>query len=262
MKKKMKSVCLAILAIALSAGSKAQNLGDVVLANGLTYIGTPYVASVLDREPTEELTINADELDCMTFVEYVLAESLCPKLADGDILESDFANKVQQIRYRDGKVKGYSSRLHYGTDWIDNAIRQHILWDVTAQNSQATQVVEVSYMTEHPDQYRQLSDARALSEMKQVEQALSGEEIHYLPKKDLPYNGEVWIKNGDVIAITTDRQGLDIAHFGIAFYVEGKLTLLHASSDEKKVVVSSKTLSQMLNDHDDWTGIRVLRIVE
>ena len=75
-------------------------------------------------------------------------------------------------------------------------------------------------------------------------------------------NGEVWIKNGDVIAITTDRQGLDIAHFGIAFYVEGKLTLLHASSDEKKVVVSSKTLSQMLNDHDDWTGIRVLRIVE
>ena len=54
--------------------------------------------------------------------------------------------------------------------------------------------------------------------------------------------------------------GKDIAHMGIAFYADGKLTLIHASSKEGKVVASTTTLTQMLQDNDKWTGIRVLRM--
>ena len=68
------------------------------------------------------------------------------------------------------------------------------------------------------------------------------------------------IKNGDIIAITTNTPGLDVAHMGIAFYVNGKLSLLHASSKEKKVVISKVTLGQMLQKNKNWTGIRVLRM--
>ena len=81
--------------------------------------------------------------------------------------------------------------------------------------------------------------------MKEIEQSLSGQTINYLPKNKLPYNGFNWIKNGDIIAITTNTPGLDVAHLGIAFYVDGKLTLLHASSTDKKVEVSKVALSQM-----------------
>ena len=77
----------------------------------------------------------------------------------------------------------------------------------------------------------------------------------------LPVKGLPWIKDGDIIAITTSTEGLDVTHMGIAIYVNGRLTLLHASSVEKKVVVSNVALSQMLKDHDTWTGIRDVRMM-
>lgn len=43
-----------------------------------------------------------------------------------------------------------------------------------------------------------------------------------------------WIKDGDIIAITTHTPGLDVAHMGIAAYRKGKLHLLHASSAQGK----------------------------
>ena len=48
--------------------------------------------------------------------------------------------------------------------------------------------------------------------MKKIEQSLSGKEIHYLPKAKLPADGLPWIKDGDIIAITTNTPGLDVAH--------------------------------------------------
>lgn len=262
MKTIVKTVFCLLSIWAFTLQTNAQDINETVLKNGLNYLNTPYVAHVLDNgNNQEELILNCDELDCQTFVEYVLAESLCPKLANGDISESAFADNVQQLRYRDGKIDGYTSRLHYVTDWINNAIRHGILEDITAEKSPSITTVSVSYMTTHTDQYRQLANSpENLAKMKQIEQSITGQQIHYLPKDQLPYNGLSWIKNGDIIAITTSEPGLDIAHLGIAFYVEGKLTLLHASQKEGKVVVSTTTLPQMLKEHKSWTGIRVLRL--
>lgn len=63
--------------------------------------------------------------------------------------------------------------------------------------------------------------------------------------------------DGDIIAITTNLPGLDVAHVGIAEYINGKLHLLHASSTLGKVVVSEEPLSQMLRNNKSWSGIRV-----
>ena len=64
-------------AILMATVSQAQETGETVLSNGLKYVGTPYVAHTLDVDGPEELILNCDEVDCTTFVEYVLAESLC-----------------------------------------------------------------------------------------------------------------------------------------------------------------------------------------
>ena len=66
--------------------------------------------------------------------------------------------------------------------------------------------------------------------------------------------------DGDIIAITTNLPGLDVAHVGIAEYINGKLHLLHASSTLGKVVVSEEPLRQMLRNHKSWSGIRVVRM--
>lgn len=124
-----------------------------------------------------------------------------------------------------------------------------------------TEQLSISYMSSHPQLYKQLANSpENIAKMKKIEQSLSSKEIHYLPKAKLPADGLPWIKDGDIIAITTNTPGLDVAHMGIAFYADGKLLLVHASSTDKKVVVSKVPLSQMLKDNNKWTGIRVLRM--
>lgn len=249
-----------LLCAPLSMQAQDEEYNPVLLA-GIRYLDTPYVAHTLEGNPTEELVVNCDEVDCTTFVEYVLAESLCPRMANGDISETTFGEYLQKIRYRNGEIKGYTSRLHYIAEWINNGVKQGFIEDVTATHGRQTQQLKLSYMTDHPEQYAQLAKSPAdVATMKQIEKALSGYEYHYVAQEALPSRGLSWIKNGDIIAITTSTPGLDVAHLGIAMYVDGKLALLHASSKEKKVVVSSVTLSQMLKGNPSWTGIRVLRM--
>lgn len=234
---------------------------NAMLNNGINFLDIPYVAHTLEvTDGEEELIINCDEVDCTTFVEYTLAMALSPT-EDGQVAEGDFATNLQKIRYRDGKINGYPSRLHYIADWVNNGIRNGFLEDVTTAYSPYTQRVSLSYISSHPELYKQLSKSpENVAKMKEIEKSLNGQEFHYIPKDKLPFNGLPWIKNGDIIAITTNTPGLDVAHMGIAFYVNGKLSLLHASSKEKKVVVSKVALGQMLQNNDNWTGIRVLRM--
>ncbi len=251
--------CAAVL-----AGSAWAQTGNksLMISNGLKFLNVPYVEHVLDEDSKEDLIINCDEMDCTTFVEYTLAMSLSP-VKDGQVSEGDFARMVQKIRYRDGKIDGYASRLHYMSDWIDNGLRNGFLTDITAQYSSDKLTLSVDYMTTHAAAYKRLaSSPENVARMKEVEKALTGKTVYYLPKDKLPVNGLPWIQNGDIIAITTDKPGLDIAHMGLAFYVGDKLGLLHASSESKKVEVSPLTLSQLLDNHETWTGIRVIRMSE
>ena len=175
--------------------------------------------------------------------------------------ESDFAANLQRIRYREGKIDGYTSRLHYTSDWINNGVRGGFMEDVTAANSPYTQKLSLSYMSSHPELYRHLSNSpENVTKMAEYEKALSGQEIHWLPKDKLPVNGLPWIKSGDIIVLTTNIPGLDTAHMGIAIYVKDTLCLLHASSSRGKVLVDKLALSRLLDRNKKWTGIRVIRM--
>ncbi|WP_044165413.1 N-acetylmuramoyl-L-alanine amidase-like domain-containing protein [Bacteroides reticulotermitis] len=222
-----------------------------VLRIGTGYLGTKYVANTLDGEKEEKLIVQTQTVDCLTFIEYVLAQAL----------GSSFTDNLQKIRYRDGIIDGYPSRLHYTSDWIENGVRQGFLTDVTAAHSSQTMKLAVSYMSTHANQYKQLAGSpENVKRMAGYEKALSGKQVHWLPKAKLPDAGLPWIEAGDLIAITTNQQGLDIAHVGIADYQDGKLHLLHASSSLGKVVISDEPLSRMLSNHKSWTGIRVVRM--
>lgn len=243
----MRSV-LFLVASLMAATALAQQPVEMI---GKSYLGTPYVANTLDQNKKEELVIRTKAVDCLTFVEYVLAQAL----------GSSFADNLQEIRYRDGVIDGYPSRLHYTSDWIDNGIRNGFLTDITAENSSDTTRLCLSYMSTHPKQYKQLADSpENIRRMAEYEKALSEKEVHWLPKSKLPGTGWPWVKAGDIIAITTNIRGLDIAHVGIAVYINEKLHLLHASSTLGKVVISEEPLSQMMNKNQSWTGIRVVRM--
>ena len=257
----MSKTKFAFLGMALMAlGMQAQEKENLMVTNGLKYLDVPYVAHTLEVNETEDLVINCDEVDCTTFVEYVLAESLTP-IVDGVVSEGAFADNVIKIRYRNATIDGYTSRLHYIAEWAENGVKNGFLEDVAAKHSPYTQKVDLNFMSTHPQSYKHLANSpENVAKIKEIEASLNGKEFHYVPKDKLPHNGLPWIKSGDIICLTTNVKGLDVSHLGIAFYVDGKLALLHASFTEKKVVVTKISLAQMLNNVKSLTGIRVLRM--
>ncbi|KAA6304419.1 hypothetical protein EZS27_043932, partial [termite gut metagenome] len=80
----------------------------------------------------------------MTFVEYVLAMSLGPPQKK-DIEGVEFRKYLRQIRYRDGRMEGYTSRLHYVSDWINDNIRKGLIEDVTTVYSSFMDTLSLSY---------------------------------------------------------------------------------------------------------------------
>src|SRR5690606_34807983 len=97
---------------------QGRDLGDSLVRLGKTFLGTPYVEKTLEIGPRESLVVNLRGLDCTTFVENVLAFGLLIK--NGESAYEDFTDHLKTIRYRDGELLGYPSRLHYFTDWIRN----------------------------------------------------------------------------------------------------------------------------------------------
>ena len=247
---------LSIILLFTTLTSCAQNLeGKAVLRHALTFVGRPYVAHTLETGDKEQIVMTWNEVDCTTYVEYVLALTL----AEGDTLCAQ--DYLRRIRYRDGTIQGYTSRLHYITEWISNGVQADIFEDVTARYSSDTLTVKLSFMSSHPDAYRHLKDSPTrVTQMKSIEKKLSGQTVHYLPKDKIPREGLPWIKDGDVLCITTSIPGLDVVHLGFACYRTGRLHLLHASSSSKKVLISENSFAEMFARNKTWTGVRVVRL--
>ena len=110
--------------------------------------------------------------------------------------------------------------------------------------------------------YAQLKHSpQDIVKMKEIERILKNKEICWLPTDSIPLHGLRYIENGDILAITTNIKGLDVAHIGFAIYNSSdELCLLHASSKHKKVLIDPQPLNALLRNNSKWTGVRVLRM--
>jgi hypothetical protein len=156
-------------------------------------------------------------------------------------------------------LQGYSSRLHYFSEWIHDNQRKGILKDVTGEIGGRPLRKAINFMTTHPELYPPLKNAANFRSMKSVEERISRRPLFFIPKKDL-IRFEDRICNGDLIAVTTNIEGLDVQHVGLATRVKHRIHLLHASSAEGKVVLSQKTLYRYLMQSRVRSGIMVARI--
>ena len=83
-----------------------------------------------DQTDDETLLINLRQFDCVIFLENVLALSL--DYCSGKSSFENFVYLLESIRYRDGKMTDYFSRLHYSLDWIANNISKGYIDDITS----------------------------------------------------------------------------------------------------------------------------------
>ncbi|MCD8265753.1 MAG: DUF1460 domain-containing protein [Prevotellaceae bacterium] len=227
--------------------------------------GTPYVAQTLEVNPKEQLVVNLRQMDCTTLVENVVALTLTTR--QGSLSYKDFCLNLTRIRYEGGEINGYASRNHYFSQWIESNKRLGIVEEITepATLFTARQTLDLSYMSSHPSAYPMLKgDAEALRLIRKGEEALSGETVSYIPKGLLPEGGDTLrtaIRDGDILAIVTNKEGLDIGHVGLAVWADdGTLHLLNASQLHKKVVLEPMTLGEYLTKHPTMLGVRVIRL--
>lgn len=225
-------------------------------------IGVPYVANTLDMADEETLVVHLDKADCTTFVETVLALSLTDKKGKTDF--GSFKEALQCIRYREGHLKGYASRLHYFSDWIKDNEKKGIVRERTREiMTFIPQVLQLDFMSTHRDSYRQLRNNLLLTaQIAEIEKEWKNVSVSYIPKASLNASSEnLGIKNGDILAITTNIKGLDVVHTGFAIWMGGKLHLLHASSTMKKVILDPQPLFDYSKNKKAHTGVRVVSFI-
>ena len=223
------------------------------------FLNAPYVAGTLDKNDTERLVINLREFDCVTFVETVIA--LANTVVSDDLSFDNFASQLKRIRYRNGVVDGYDSRLHYTSDWIYDNVKKKILSEASLRLGGISETKTIDFMTTHRTAYRLLeTDDQMLERIRNIEGEINARGgFYYLPKEKLE-SAKVDIPHMAMIAFTTSIKGLDTTHTGFAYKKDGKLTFIHASSAKNKVIIDEKTLSEYCKGQKSCTGIMVMPV--
>lgn len=225
-------------------------------------LGVPYVAGTLDGNEEEKLVVHVDQLDCTTFVETVLA--LCIADKRGERSFDGFKKALIDVRYRNGILDGYASRLHYFSDWIRNNEQMGFVKECTSETA-CSQPKELwlDFMTTHVDSYLPMKKDPALVEvMAAQEKNWQGTVVSYIPKEKLNLSPEeLKIKDGDILAMVTNIKGLDIVHVGFAFWKDNQLHLLHASSVAKKVIEDPQTQYESSKKTKAHIGVRAIRFI-
>ncbi|MVM41890.1 DUF1460 domain-containing protein [Spirosoma sp. HMF3257] len=232
---------------------------------GKQFIGKPYVPHTLDVNPTEQLVVNVLEFDCTTYLETVLALSLTwQDVTDKQnqaLFEQTFRKYLTKLRYRAGQIDGYASRLHYFSDWLRDNERKGLVTDVTHDLPGSISVAKsVSYMTNSTYKYPHLNDPVVFKQVAQTEASLSQKAFSFIPKKNIR-QAETQLREGDIVMLTAARPGLDMKHVGLAIrQPDGRMHLLHASSDQGAVVITPYPISDYVLWHKQLSGIRVARL--
>ncbi len=243
--------------ILVISGLSGSDYGETLVEVGKTFLKTPYVAQTLEIGESEALVVNLHGLDCTTFVENVLAFGMM--LNAGQTHFDAYTSNLETIRYEDGKLNGYPSRLHYFSEWISNNEQKGLLKDITARIGGTEIEKTINFMSTHRDLYPFLKQEENFEKIKASENRLNSRSICVLPQDKIE-SSEAMIQSGDIIALTTSIEGLDITHTGIATReADGRIHLLHASTGSGQVEVSKLPLSEYLKGIKKNTGIMVAR---
>lgn len=228
---------------------------------GMAFVGTPYVAATLEGDE-EILTVNLDELDCTTFVETAMA--LAYTVGETRRSWRDFVYNLRRMRYRNGEVNGYPSRLHYICDWAVDNIHRGNLKDATREFPRCNEMARtIDFMSTNRDKYPALADSANYARIRNIESGYRLHRFPYIKTTDLDRKEtKDFFRHGDVVALVSALKNLDVSHMGIVVKENGETYLLHASSKDGKVEVSGRPLTDFMKRNRQWIGVRVFRLAE
>ncbi len=248
-----------LLEAAHARGWDTLSIGDRVAQFGRALEGVPYVEGTLEGPGPEMCRVRTDGLDCVTFMELALALARVTSAPHQKPTSDDVTDAVEYTRYRGGRLDGYTSRLHYTSEWIADNVAKGVVEDVTPSLGGVKFPLNVGYMSAHPDRYPALHTHPALADsMRRIERRINATRRTHVPRERVA-SIERRLRTGDLVAITTSTAGLDYAHTGIIVRDGGHARLLHASSNTGRVVLDDPISAYLGRAPRSFLGITVLR---
>jgi hypothetical protein len=235
------------------------SLSELLQAVANQFIGTSYHEGLLDQGETEKLFVSFTEFDCVLFVETVLAFSR--NLLAVNPSYENFVQNIQEVRYADGRLDGYCSRLHYFSEWIRDNQKRGIVSDRTEALGGITLNKTLNFMSSHWQKYPRLKNSEAnyqciLAMEKRMELEMRSQPLRYIPSHKI-HSIYPSLKSGDIIAVVTDIKGLDTTHTGLVYLTPKNTSFIHASPSGK--VKISPDLQRYVEHVDHAIGIMVAR---
>lgn len=221
-------------------------------------LGIPYVGGLLEVPEAEQLVVTLQGSDCVLFVEMTTALTLTT--LSGSTSVADAESNVKMLRYRDGTIDGYFSRLHYFGDWLQENERKGLMRVLFQDRDTLPRLDAYHFMTTKREAYRQLASNDSLFQLMSAQEAALNERLlRYVPTESIPMvEGE--LKTGDIVAFVTTVDGLDVSHTAIVKRDGDRVGFWHASTTGS-VIVEPKTLYQYTADRKGLKGIIVARLV-
>ncbi|HDZ25307.1 MAG TPA: DUF1460 domain-containing protein [Candidatus Aminicenantes bacterium] len=235
-------------------------LGECMGNIGLLFVGTKYVTGTLEGEGPEACRVDLTGLDCITFFENVLCISRILKKDKTSF--DDFKDEIIFTRYREGILTDYTSRLHYTSDWIYDNEKKKVVKNITKEIGGEEFPFKVSFMSRNPHFYQSLKEFPEFIEtIAMLEKEINKRKHWYIPKSKIK-EAQKHIQTGDIIALATNKEGLDYGHTGLAYQDErGKMRFLHASQKKKKVLLDTE-LYEYIQSIKTHVGITIARPLE
>jgi hypothetical protein len=231
------------------------SFGDQIIAMADRLLGKSYKAGVLGNNPPESLTIDTQYFDCVSFVETVIAMAL----EKNNYHQRTFSENVQLLRYRNGIIKDYSSRIHYFTEWLILAEKQGLGKNISLESGGVTRSKNIHFITQNKNKYPAIKDSVIFESIRKTEREISNLLIPFIPA-NMYLSVIPLLKNGDLVGFTSSRPGLDIVHTGFVKIINNKAHLMHASQKSGKVVITSETLLSYLKKANQVDGIIIFRL--
>lgn len=235
------------------------SMGEIMQAIADNFIGTPYRAGLLDQSNQESLVVTLDGFDCVLFVETVLA--MARGIAVQDYSYPTFVKHLQEQRYWNGQMNGYCSRLHYFSEWIVDNQRRGNVKSIGAELGGERLNKKLFFMSKNRWEYPQIANNDDNYQcIVNMEDSISRLKIDYIPyyKISSVYSQ---LQPGDIIAVATEINGLDVTHTGLVYRnSDGNIGLIHASPAGKVTVAYD--LERYIWNVESAIGILVARPVD
>ncbi|HET7464415.1 MAG TPA: N-acetylmuramoyl-L-alanine amidase-like domain-containing protein [Longimicrobium sp.] len=239
-------------------------LGRAIGRVGQLALDTPYRAHTLEEylvaggaPRAEPATCYLTVFDCVTLVES--AQGVARTAAKPNGGWNDFVHEIERMRYRGGVREGYTSRLHYFSEWITDNARRGLVRDLGPELGAVDDARPLRFMSTHRGAYPALSDDATHDAIVQMEKRLDAHPRHLVPTERIPGVMDR-IHTGDVLAFATSVEGLDASHTGLAYRDRaGVLRVLHAPLSGGAVTISRGDLHAYVAGIRRSTGVMVAR---